>query len=532
MYRIHQLKLPITEADINIKTAAAKYLGITESKIISCTIFKRSIDARDKSKLFYVYALDVEIIGKPQKAFKPNEVSKITLYNYKTPQIGSKKLKTRPVVVGFGPAGMFCAYLLVQAGFKPIILERGESVDERINSVNRFFENGKLNPSSNVCFGEGGAGTFSDGKLNTLIKDKDGKGRYVLETFVKHGANPEILYDAKPHIGTDKLVEIVKNLREEIISLGGEIYFNTFAKDFVFSDNKITGIITDTNIIPTEICILATGHSARDTFETLYNKGVNLEPKPFAMGVRVMHKQEMINENQYGKYSDLLPAASYKLTHTCENGRGVYSFCMCPGGYVVNASSVEGHTVINGMSYSDRAGENANSAIICNVTPDDFKNEGFGDLPLSGVEFQRKYENLTFHKANGKMIIQKLSDFNKNISSKCCGEIKPAVKGEFIYGNVRECLPSFVADSIEEAMSAFDKKIKGFGNGDTLMVGIETRTSSPVRIVRDDSLNSISFNGLYPCGEGAGYAGGIMSAALDGIKVAEKIISTYSNEGL
>lgn len=532
MYRIHQLKLPITGADINITTAAAKYLGIPESKVISCNVFKRSIDARDKSKLLYVYALDVEINGKPQKSFKPNEVSKITPYNYKTPKIGSGELKTRPIVIGFGPAGIFCAYLLAQAGFKPIVLERGQAVDDRIKSVNQFFENGKLNTNSNVCFGEGGAGTFSDGKLNTLIKDKDGKGRYVLETFVKCGANPEILYDAKPHIGTDKLIEVVKNLREEIISLGGEIHFNTFAKDFVFSDNKITHVITDTNSIPTDICILATGHSARDTFETLYDKGVSLEPKPFAMGVRVMHKQKMINESQYGKYADLLPAASYKLTHTCENGRGVYSFCMCPGGYVVNASSEEGHTVINGMSYSDRAGENANSAIICNVTPDDFKNDGCGVFPLSGVEFQRKYEKLTYDKANGKMIIQKLTDFNNNIPSKACGEIKPEVKGEYIYGNVRECLPSFVADSIEEAMSAFDKKIKGFGNDDTLMLGIETRTSSPVRIVRDNSLNSISYMGLYPCGEGAGYAGGIMSAALDGIKVAEKIISTYSNEGI
>lgn len=532
MYRIHQLKLPITEAENNLTIAAAKYLGVSPEKIKSCSIFKRSIDARDKTKLFYVYALDVEIDGKPGKSLKPNELSKITPFRYKMPEIGRESLKSRPVVVGFGPAGMFCAYLLAKAGFKPIVLERGQAVDERVKAVNDFFETGKLNINSNVCFGEGGAGTFSDGKLNTLIKDKDGKGRHVLETFVKHGANPEILYDAKPHIGTDKLIEIVKNLRNEIIALGGEVRFNSCAKDFLFSENKLSTVITESDTIDTELCILATGHSARDTFETLYNKSIHMEPKPFAMGVRVMHKQKMIDENQYGAYADKLPAASYKLTHTCDNGRGVYSFCMCPGGYVVNASSETGCTVINGMSYSDRAGENANAAIICNVTPEDFKAEGFGEHPLSGVEFQRKYEKMAYEKGSGKIIIQQLGDYNNNKPSECCGSIKPEVKGEYVYGNVRECLPEYVADSISEAMSAFDRKIKGFGNNETLMLGIETRTSSPVRIVRDESLNCSGFDGLYPCGEGAGYAGGIMSATLDGIKVAEKIISTYTNEGL
>ena len=532
MYRIHQLKLPINEAENNLTIAAAKHLGIAPSKIKSCSIFKRSIDARDKDKPFYVFALDVEIDGSPGKSFKPNEISKITPYRYKMPEIGSKRLQSRPVVVGFGPAGIFCAYILAKAGFKPIVLERGQAVEDRIHSVNEFFESGILNINSNVCFGEGGAGTFSDGKLNTLIKDKDGKGRYVLETFVRHGANSEILYEAKPHIGTDKLIEIVKNLRNEIISLGGEIRFNTCATDFIISENRLCSVVTSGEIIPSEICILATGHSARDTFEILYNKNIYMEPKPFAMGVRVMHEQEMIDKNQYGMFAKHLPAASYKLTHTCKNGRGVYSFCMCPGGYVVNASSEYEHTVINGMSYSDRAGINANAAIICNVTPEDFKAEGFGEHPLSGVKFQRKYEKLTYEKGNGNIIVQQLADFHNNIPSECCGNIKPEVKGKYVYGNVKECLPDYVAESISEAMSAFDKKIKGFGNDDTLILGIETRTSSPVRIVRDETLNCINFKGLYPCGEGAGYAGGIMSAALDGIKVAEKIISLYNNEGL
>lgn len=529
MYRIHQLKAPVNQDENKLKTIIASYLGISIDKIVSYSIFKRSIDARNKSELHYVYAVDVEIKGKPVKRFKPNELSIVKPFNYIIPACGNKPLNLKPVIIGLGPAGLFCAYLLAQAGFKPICFERGCDVDERLRDVEKFFSGQPLNPDSNVAFGEGGAGTFSDGKLNTLVKDKDGKGRYVLSTFVKFGANPDIMYDAKPHIGTDKLISIVKAMREEIISLGGEVHFKHKLEDVKINSGSLNTVIVNGKEIPAGLCVLATGHSARDTFSMLYNKGLHMEPKPFAIGVRVMHKQSLIDKNQYGDYAGKLPAASYKLTHTCENGRSVYSFCMCPGGYVVNASSEDCHTVVNGMSYSGRDSENANAAIICNVTPDDFEKEGFGNTALAGVEFQRKYEALTYQEGNGLIPVQQLNDFNADMPSEGCGKIKPLVKGGIKYGNVRRCLPDYVSESISEAMNAFDKKIPGFGDGDTLMLGIETRTSSPVKIVRNEMLQS-DIKGLFPCGEGAGYAGGIMSAALDGMRVAEYIISTYSRE--
>lgn len=528
MYRIHQLKLPVGHDKAAVKTAAAAFLGIPADRITNYSIFRRSIDARNKAELHFVYSVDVEISGKLTKKFKANELSTATPFSYSLPEKGSEKLKHRPVIVGFGPAGLFCAYLLAQAGYRPVCFERGGSVDERQRDTERFFSDGELNPESNVAFGEGGAGTFSDGKLNTLIKDKDGKGRYVLNTFVKYGADEDILYDAKPHIGTDKLIGIVKAMRERIIALGGEVHFKKKLENIETAGDRLSAVIVNGERVPAELCVLATGHSARDTFSMLYEKGLNMQAKPFAVGVRVIHSQSLIDRNQYGDYAGKLPAASYKLTHSCTNGRSVYSFCMCPGGYVVNASSEPGYTVVNGMSYSGRDSKSANAAIICSVTPADYAAEGFGDSPLAGVAFQRKFEAAAFREGGGKIPVQKLSDFKAGKPSEACGTEELPVKGGIRYGNLRNCLPDYISESITEAMQAFDKKIQGFGAPDTLMLGIETRTSSPVRIIRNADFQS-DIGGVFPCGEGAGYAGGIMSAALDGIRVAEYIISKYDN---
>lgn len=539
MYRIHQLKLPIDHNPEQLYKKAAQILGIKRDGIINLSIFKRSIDARDKSDLHYVYAVDVECRQRPTKKFKPNEVSITEPFKYSLPKQGDKELIHRPVIIGFGPAGLFAAYVLALAGMKPLVFERGKSAEERTEDIKIFLKNGKLNPESNVLFGEGGAGTFSDGKLNTLIKDKDGKGRFVLETFVKFGADPEILYDSKPHIGTDRLLVILKNIREEIIKLGGEIRFNSRFCGFDYSDDNSLGKTLKslkidssraTTSVPAEACILATGHSARDVFEILKNEGLEMEAKAFAMGVRVIHPQKLISENQYGEMADKLPAAAYKLTGSLKNGRSIYSFCMCPGGYVINSSSEENGLLVNGMSYSGRDGKYANSAIIVNVTPDDYKNEGFGEDPLSGVKFQRKYESLAYKEGQGKIPVEYFGNFktdNANIESITdIDELPVMIKGKIRFSDLHKCLPGFISESLTEGLELFDKKIPGFAADDVLLCGIESRTSSPVRIKRDENYNSL-ISGLMPCGEGAGYAGGIMSAALDGIRLAEKIISTY-----
>ena len=544
MYRIYQLKMQL-DSDLNdLRKKAASFLGIKTEDIKDLKIFRKSIDARDKNDVFYVYAVDVETDAKPKNRFKPNEAGIVKPFSYKLPECGDLTLKTRPVIVGLGPAGLFGAYILAKAGYKPIVLERGKSVDERQADVDEFLKTNALNPDSNVLFGEGGAGTFSDGKLNTLIKDKDGKGRFVLSTFIKHGAQEDILYDAKPHIGTDRLKLVVKSMREEIVALGGEIRFlsrlSTFKTENDGNSTRITevmvekldndGNVVETYTIPTEICILATGHSARDVFEDLHKKKVNMEPKPFAIGVRAIHPQKTINISQYGRFADKLPAAPYKLTNQCSTGRSVYSFCMCPGGFVINSSSENGGVVVNGMSYSKRDGEYANSAIICNVTPEDFANEGFGDDALSGVKFQRKYEAAAYALANGKVPVESLGSFSgrllKDCESSAYSDLDKKVMGECVKADLKKCLPDYVSESLVEAFSAFERKIKGFNADDTLLCGIESRTSSPVKILRDKEFNS-SVVGLMPCGEGPGYAGGIMSAALDGIKVAEQVIRTY-----
>lgn len=554
MIHIGQLKIPVekvmaeaSKQDLKkgiisagetavIKRYIEKKLKIKQSDIKEFTVLKKSVDARKKEQIFFIYQVDF---------FTDNEKKVLDRYKKNDVTIKSEKKKTdiekcevaaekdtseKIVIAGFGPAGLFAAYELALSGYKPHIIERGLDVDSRKKSVEHFWKTGELDTESNVSFGEGGAGTFSDGKLNTMVKDKFGYNRRVLETFVKFGAPAEILYLQKPHIGTDKLADVVKNMRLEIERLGGEVRFGVRLDSLNIKNTgngdskKLESInVTDrflgkAEVIECDRLILAIGHSARDTFLSLNESGVMMQPKSFAIGVRVEHSQEMIGRNQYGELYKALPTADYKLTHQTKDGRGVYSFCMCPGGYVVNASSEKGMLAVNGMSDYLRDGINANSAIVVTVGVEDFD----GTDALAGMRFQRKWEKKAFDAAGGKIPVQLFGDFKKNVVSKEFGNVRPQTKGETAFANVREILPGEVADSIEEGITAFEKKINGYSRDDTLLLGIESRTSSPVKIVRDDTMQS-NIKGLYPCGEGAGYAGGITSAAMDGIKTAIKI---------
>jgi len=426
-----------------------------------------------------------------------------------------------------GPAGMFAGLILARNGYKPIIIERGQNIDDRTKIVESFWRTGKLDTESNVQFGEGGAGTFSDGKLMTRIKDY--RCDYVLEELINAGAQSEIIYKSKPHIGTDVLKKVVKNIRETIIGLGGEIRFNSKLEDIIVKNSKLKGVIINGETLPCEALILAIGHSSRDTYEMLYKNNVFMIQKPFAIGVRVEHNQKMINKNQYGKFAEhpRLKAAEYKLTYTSkELNRSVYSFCMCPGGKVVAAASENGRLVVNGMSYSARDGENSNSAIVVSVGPDDFE----GNSPLAGIEFQRRYEELAFKIAGGNYFapVQLVEDFLNDRVSKNIGNVKPTYMPGYEFCDLKMCLPECVVKSLKEAFVKFDKKIEGFAGKDSIFTGIETRTSSPIRIQRNDNMQSVSVMGLYTAGEGAGYAGGIVSAAVDGIKVAESIIKEWN----
>lgn len=511
--------------------AAAKSLHIKKENITRLFIDKKSLDARKKDQINFVYRIYMVTDGINEKKtlsrYGKNDVKYIEGNNidiienneilYETPKANNEKI----IVVGMGPAGMFAALELAEAGMKPVVIERGSDVDTRQNKVESFWNGGKLDTECNVQFGEGGAGTFSDGKLNTMVKDKSGYNKKVLKTFVRYGAPEEILYLQKPHIGTDKLRGVVKAIRNRITELGGKVLFDTKLENVIYDENGLTEIeITDGRKIKCDKLILATGHSARDTFYMLNDRGVDMEAKPFAVGVRVEHPQEIIGMNQYGELYKSLPVADYKLTYTTKSGRGVYSFCMCPGGYVVNASSENGRLAVNGMSNYLRDSANANSAIVVTISPSDFG----GDSPLSGIEFQRKWEEAAYNAAGGMIPVQLLSDFNEGKISTSFGDVKPQTKGGYKFGNVRKSLPDFIGDAISEGMNAFDKRIKGFGRDDALILGIESRTSSPVKILRDESLQS-NIKGIYPCGEGAGYAGGITSAAMDGIRVAKEILS-------
>lgn len=525
MIQISQLKLTYHHTQEELEEKLLKLLRIRREELLSYTVEKRSLDARKKPELYYVYTVHAEVAQEKRvlKRVKSHSVSGISPKRYRFPVSVTDRhprAGKRPVIVGSGPAGLFCAYMLAENGFAPILLERGKCVEERIKDVEHFWESGVLHPESNVQFGEGGAGTFSDGKLNTLVKDASGRNRKVLEIFVKEGAPEEILFDAKPHIGTDLLVRVVQNMRNRILECGGEVRFESKVTKLLAGKERVTGVvINEAERLEAEAVVLAVGHSARDTFEMLSADGIPMEAKAFAVGVRVEHPQSMVNFSQYGaEHPDGLSAASYKLAQTLPCGRGVYSFCMCPGGYVVNASSEEGLLAVNGMSYHDRAGENANSAIIVTVTPEDYG----GDGPLAGVRFQRELERKAYKAGDGRIPVQSFADFCGNRTSKEFSGVTPCMKGACTPANVRAILPEFVAASIEEGIRCFDAKIHGFARPDALLSGVESRTSSPVRIVRDASLESAR-EGLFPCGEGAGYAGGITSAAMDGIKVAEAV---------
>ena len=526
MITIRQIKVEVTKSsNLEIIKKIAKKIKVDFNDISDLVIEKQSLDARDKNEIFYVYECSFKVKNESDVLRKNKgnkDLFKMIDKSYHFDKIGTIKLNKRPVVVGCGPAGLFSALILAEKGYKPLIIERGEQVDKRIEDVNSFWKDGKLNKNSNVQFGEGGAGTFSDGKLNTLIKDVGNRGRKVFNIFVECGAPREILYSYKPHIGTNKLVSVVKNLREKIISLGGEFRFNTCLTNINVEDNKLKSIEVNNNeIIDTEVLVLAIGHSARDTFKMLYDLGIKMESKPFAVGLRVEHKQDMINLSQYGeKYKDILDPATYKLTYKASNNRGVYSFCMCPGGYVVNSSSEEGCLVVNGMSNYERESKNSNSAIVVTVNKEDF-----GESVLDGVKFQRNLESLAYNSCNGKIPVQTLDGFNNNKIEEL-KDVKPLVKGRYELADLNKILPKEICDSIKEAFPYFGKKIKGFDKGDTILFGVESRTSSPIRILRDENFIS-SIEGIYPCGEGCGYAGGITSSAIDGIKVSEKIIEKY-----
>lgn len=513
-----------------VREAVGRLLHIAENQLRDFQILRRSIDARKKKDIKYTYHVRFQApkerqllkrYGKPDGKWLPSPEGQKRQLSYRTEK---QKASCRPVIAGLGPAGLFAALELARAGLTPLVLERGEDVTARLRCVEHFWETGELNPECNVQFGEGGAGAFSDGKLNTLVKDREGRNRRVLETFVEFGAPSEILYLQKPHIGTDRLRQVVKQMRDRIIELGGEVRFGTVMEQIICEEGKLKAIQTvcegRRETIPCRRLILATGHSARDTFAMLAREGISMAAKPFAVGVRVEHPQQMIGKSQYGEYADRLPAADYKLTYTTKSGRGVYSFCMCPGGFVVNASSEPGRLAVNGMSNYARDTGNANSAIVVTVHPGDFD----GEDVLAGMAFQRRLEEAAYQQAAGKIPVQLFGDFLRNCPSRAFGDILPSMKGEYTLANVRSILPDFIGDCIAEGIQAFDRKIRGYARTDALLSGVESRTSSPVKILRDISLQA-SIRGIYPCGEGAGYAGGITSAAMDGMKVAEQILS-------
>lgn len=535
MLRINNIKVNIdsfTNEYLHIATARA--LNISQDKIKTLKLVKKSIDARKKSDVHYVCSVDVVlncdedgILALLEKKHKTANIKKVVHSSFEMAK--PKRLPDlRPVVCGFGPAGMFCALMLARAGFRPIVLERGGDVDSRTQAVEKFFKMGVLDESTNVQFGEGGAGTFSDGKLTCGINDE--RMSYILSQFVHFGADEDIMYMAKPHIGTDVLRRVVKNLRKEVESLGGEVHFNTRLCDIKFKNDVINSVMCQTSDGKIELAcdtlIMAIGHSARDTFSLLYDKGLELLQKPFSIGVRIEHLQSMINLSQYGeKYKNgEIGAADYKLSCKTADGRGVYTFCMCPGGSVVAAASENGGVVTNGMSLRARDGKNANAALLCDVRTSDFKSEH----PLAGIEFQRIWEKKAYilGQRTYKAPVNLVGDFLKNRVSASFGAVLPTYMPGTVFANLDECLPDFATKACREALMQFDTRIHGFASDDAVMTGVETRSSSPVRIVRNEKYES-SKKGIFPCGEGAGYAGGIMSAALDGIKVACEIIGRF-----
>ena len=519
MIRIRQIKIRVDEDSKELlEEKIVKRLKIRE-KIQQLKIVKKSIDARRKDEIFYVYDVDVAVNNESIVLAKNKELEKAPNEKYCFPHVSNEAKKQNVVIVGSGPAGLFCAYVLLENGIKPIVIERGADLEDRVKDVEHFWAKGELDVNSNVQFGLGGAGTFSDGKLNTLVKDKLFRGKKVLEIFVENGAPEEILYVNKPHIGTDLLRTVIKNMYEKMVSMGCIFHFHSLLTDIVIENCQVKEIeINNEYFLSCDKLVLAIGHSARDTFELLYQKGFSMESKPFAVGVRIEQKQKDIQENQYGKFANILPPADYKLTYTTSQNRGVYTFCMCPGGFVVNASSEKNRLAINGMSNYMRDEENANSAVIVTVNKDDF-----GTHPLDGIRFQRDLESKAYQYANGLIPTQTYSDFVNNQITEEYGKIAPVHKGKTIYANLNDILPDFICDALKEAIPNMALKMPSFVSDAVLLSAIESRTSSPVRILRNECCES-NIRGIYPCGEGAGYAGGITTSAMDGIKVAEQLI--------
>lgn len=527
MLRITQIILPLNHTQDDLTQAVLNLLGIQAEQLLSQSVYKRGYDARKRESIKLIYTLDVDTLANQEILLRLKNNANIKEApdtQYQFVGLAPKQLKQRPVIIGFGPCGLFIGLILAQMGFKPIILERGRDVKNRTKDTWDLWRKRNLHTESNVQFGEGGAGTFSDGKLYSQIKDKKHYGRKVLNEFVKAGAPEEILSVSKPHIGTFKLVKMIQTMRQNIIELGGEVRFDQCVNQFLLSGNKVTGVqLKNGDAIQSTHIALAIGHSARDTFEQLHKQGVYIEAKPFSIGFRIEHPQSMIDTERFGSSAgnELLGAADYKMVHHCKNGRSVYSFCMCPGGTVVAATSEEGHVVSNGMSQYSRSERNANAAVVVGIEPE----KDYPGHPLAGIELQRALERAAFTLGgeNYNAPAQCVGDFLKGQASNKLGKIEPSYKPGVTLTDLTPLLPEFAITALKEAIPAFNKKIKGFSRDDAVLTAIETRTSSPVCIKRNEDHQSISTQGLYPAGEGAGYAGGILSAAVDGIRVAESM---------
>ncbi len=527
MIRITNIALPLDHTPRALKARILEILGIPEKELVSYRISKKSIDARRQHAIKLVYSVVADVSREEEVLKKQQGNPSVGPYlqkTYQAPTVLFARDQQRPVIVGTGPAGLFAGLIFAEAGLEPLLIERGKKVRERTQDTFSFWKEGILDPESNVQFGEGGAGTFSDGKLYSRIRDPENRDQFVLQELVEAGAPEEILVESRPHIGTLKLVKIVKRIREKITDLGGEYRFQTKMERLLCRDNRVEGLeLADGGVVPANQVILALGHSARDTFSMLADIGVALEPKPFSIGVRIEHLQEMIDQSQYGSAAGhpQLGPASYQLSHHSSLGRTVYSFCMCPGGTVLAAASEKGSIVTNGMSQYARQQENANSALVVEVFPGDFPNNVLG-----GIIFQRKWEKLAFQAGGGNYYapVQRVGDFLSGKISDQLGPVRPTYQPGFCLADLNQLLPGFAAAALQEAIPAMEKKIRGFAAADAVLTGVETRTSSPIRILRGQDLESVNLGGLYPAGEGSGYAGGILSSAVDGMRAAEAVI--------
>lgn len=538
MLRITELKLPLDHAPDALRPAICQRLGIADDELLDVSLFRRGYDARKKSAITLIYTVDCTLRDEAavlKRLHGDRNISPTPDMAYKMVAQAPAGLTERPIVIGMGPCGFMAALLLAQMGFRPIVLERGKIVRERTKDTWGLWRKNTLNPESNVQFGEGGAGTFSDGKLYSQIKDPNFYGRKVLEEFVKAGAPEEIIYVSKPHVGTFRLVKMVENIRHNIVELGGEIRFEAKVDRLLREDGQVVGVeLANGERLLSRHVVLAVGHSARDTFQMLHEAGVYIEAKPFAIGFRVEHPQALIDHARFGPNAgnEILGAADYKLVHHCQNGRAAYSFCMCPGGQVVAATSEPGRVVTNGMSQYSRAERNANSALVVNIDPEDFPGD-FKKNPLIGMDFQRHWESAAFVAGGSDYSApaQKIGDFLAGRPSTAQGTVEPSYQPGVNWTDLTSCVPSYVSEALREAIPAFDRQIKGFAMADAVLTGVETRTSSPIRIKRGADFQSINTRGLYPAGEGAGYAGGILSAGVDGIKVAEAVALSLLGAG-